>query len=307
MTIKLVYGLPLHTAPTHPDFIRPDVLARLSARAEERGYAGIFLTEHPVPSENWRSAGGHDAFDPFVALAAMAMVTKTVRLFTYLTVVPYRNPFLWAKSVATLDRMSEGRVELGMGTGYQKGEFSALGVDFEERNALFDEALEVAKAAWSGEVVSYNGLHFSAKANRSLPTPLQRPHPPFWFGGNASLTLRRIVANDGGWMPLPSSRAASSTLHSPPLETLSDLQGYLDRLGTLADEATKPKPPVIYCLPRKTTTTAQQRLDLVGNLVSMGVEWLSINGEGVNEAEAVEFLDEIADELSLVGPYDGRR
>lgn len=307
MGVRIVYGLPLHTAPTEPDFIKPEVLAHLSGHAEERGFAGIFLTEHPVPSENWRAAGGHDAFDPFVALASMAMVTKTVRLFTYLTVVPYRNPFLWAKTVATLDRMSNGRLELGMGTGYQKGEFAALGVDFDERNALFDEALEVAKLAWSGEVVAVNGSRFNAKGNRSLPTPVQRPHPPLWFGGNAQLTLRRIVDHGGGWMPLPSSRAASATLHSPPLETLDDLAAYLDRLAGLARSAGKLRPPVIYCLPRASERATRERVQLISDLSALGVEWFSINGEGADERQALSFIDRIADQLGLEGPFDGVR
>ena len=92
-------------------------------------------------------AGGHQTLDPFVALAFAAAVTKRLRLLTYLAVVPYRNPFLLAKAAATLDRLSGGRFILGVGSGYLKTEFFALGVDFDERNALFDEALDVLPLA----------------------------------------------------------------------------------------------------------------------------------------------------------------
>ena len=101
------------------------------------------LTEHPIPGANWLAHGGHQTLDPFVGLAFAAAVTERIRLLTHLSVVPYRNPFLLAKSAATLDRCSKGRFILGIGTGYHKTEFFALGVDFDERNALFDEALEV--------------------------------------------------------------------------------------------------------------------------------------------------------------------
>ena len=296
--MKLVYGLPLHSCPPWPDFTDGGVLLDLGRQAEARGCAGVFLTEHPAPSQAWRESGGHDALDPFVALGAVSAVTERLRLFTYLTVVPYRNPFLLAKTVATLDRISGGRLELGTGTGYQKGEFAALGVDFDERNELFDESLEVMKLAFTGEPVVYEGRHFRSKGNALLPTPIQQPSPRLWFGGNSTITLQRIVDHDGGWMPLPNARSSTRALHSPALEGLDDMARYLERLGGMASEAGKPMPPVLYCLPRATQLASGDRLDHVRQVAGLGVEWFSVNGEGTNAAEASAFLDDITSELA---------
>jgi probable F420-dependent oxidoreductase len=286
--MKVVYGFPLHSCPPWPDFTDGAVLLDLARRAERRGYAGVFFTEHPAPSQLWRESGGHDALDPFVALGAVAAVTERVRLFTYLTVVPYRNPFLLAKTVATLDRLSAGRVELGTGTGYQKGEFAALGVDFAERNELFDESLAVMKAAWTGEPVAFSGRHFSSRGNTLQPTPVQTPGPRLWFGGNSRLTLQRVVDHDGGWMPLPNSAQSTRALHSPKLEGLEDLAGYLE-------------PPVLYCLPRLKDLGPGERVAHVRRVEELGIDWFSVNGEGTTAEEAAAFLDDVADELEL-GP-----
>src|SRR5207302_1471635 len=100
------------------------------------------------------------------------------------------------------DALSGGRVELGLGAGYQKAEFFALGVDFNERNALFDEALAVLPLAWSGRPFTYEGLHFSARDVCCQPAPVQQPGPPLWLGGNSKLTRRRVVDIGAGWMPM---------------------------------------------------------------------------------------------------------
>jgi len=125
------------------------------------------------------------------------LATSRLRLLTHLAVVPYRNPFLLAKSAATLDKISHGRLTLGVGTGYLKTEFFALGVDFDERNELFDEALEVLPLHWKGEPFSYEGKHFTARDVIARPRPAQDPIP-IWIGGNSKLTLRRVAEKAQG-------------------------------------------------------------------------------------------------------------
>src|SRR5690606_5897594 len=158
----------------------------------------------------WLAHGGHQSVDPFVALAFAAAATTRLRLLTYLAVVPYRNPFLLAKASATLDRMSGGRFVLGVGSGYHKTEFFALGVDFDERNALCDEALEVLPLAWSGEPFSYKGRHFEARDVIQLPRPTQRPIP-IWIGGNSKLARRRVARSAQGWMPMGGTEELAKT------------------------------------------------------------------------------------------------
>ncbi len=113
-------------------------IGKMASAAEAAGFTGLCLTEHPFPSERWLATlDGHHALDPFVGLAFAAASTSTTRLMTYLCVLPYRNPFLTAKSAMSLHVLSGGRLALGIGAGYLEDEFAALGVDFAERNEAF--------------------------------------------------------------------------------------------------------------------------------------------------------------------------
>ena len=124
---------------TEQDMLESGDVADIAVALERADWNGLSFTEHPAPGANWLERGGHQSLDPFIALAGAATVTTRLKLLSYLAVLPYRNPLMLAKTSATLDRISHGRFILGAGAGYLKGEFKALGVDFEERNALFDE------------------------------------------------------------------------------------------------------------------------------------------------------------------------
>src|SRR5690606_29467992 len=115
------------------------------------GFAGFSMSEHPYPDRKWLATGGHHAFDPFVSLSIAAEATKDIRLITYLMVVGYRNPYLGAKAVASLDLLSGGRVTLGIGAGYLESEFEALGADYKRRGKLLDEGVDAMRATWRGE------------------------------------------------------------------------------------------------------------------------------------------------------------
>ena len=132
--MKFSLGYPLAHHPIDDAFTTPQFMAEFARLAEECGYHSVNVTEHPIPGDKWLGAGGHHALDPFVALAFAAGATERIGLLTNITVVPYRNPFLLAKAVASLDRVAAGRFTLGVGTGYLKPEYFAVGVDFEERN-----------------------------------------------------------------------------------------------------------------------------------------------------------------------------
>jgi len=214
----------------------PDV-ARV---AEAAGWDGLALTEHPAPSASWLETGGHQSLDPFVALAAAAAATTTLALVTNLSVIPYRNPLVLAKSAATLNRMSEGRFFMGAGAGYLKSEYFAVGVDFSERNALFDEALEVMQLHWSGQPFDFDGLHFSARNIQARPVP-RHGGVPIWMGGNSNAALRRAAKYAVGWMPMTAPASVAKTARTPPVtspeelnERLSVLKGYAgDRFDEL--------------------------------------------------------------------------
>ncbi|HLM18348.1 MAG TPA: TIGR03619 family F420-dependent LLM class oxidoreductase, partial [Acidimicrobiia bacterium] len=162
---------PLIAHPYNPEFVSGEGLARFSRAAEAAGFDGIAFTDHPAPSDKWLNAGGHDALDPFAALPYVAAVTERIRLIPNIVVLPYRNPFHVAKSAATIDVLSGGRFTLSVATGYLRSEYRALGVDFEQRNALFEEALEAMRGVWSTDQYSFEGSGYTAKEISVNPKP----------------------------------------------------------------------------------------------------------------------------------------
>jgi probable F420-dependent oxidoreductase len=152
-----------------PGILAPGAVAGFARAAEECGYAAIAFTDHPAPSTKWIESGGEGVADPFSALGFCAALTTSIRLLTYVLVPPYRNPFVAAQQVATLDVLSGGRVTLGLGTGYLRGEFRAVGADLEHRRSTFDEHLEVMREAWAGREVNRDSPTFSAPGNQVLP------------------------------------------------------------------------------------------------------------------------------------------
>ena len=271
----------------YPETIGPDgnllaagPAAELAVAAEAAGWEGFAFTEHPAPGARWLSAGGHQTLDPFVALGHVAAVTERMQLLTYLAVAPYRNPLLMAKAAATVDLLSNGRFILGLGTGYLKAEFHALGVDFEERNALFDEALDVLPLHWSGEPFSYQGRHFDAREIIALPRPV-KSSIPIWIGGNAAITLERVADRAQGWMPLTSNVDISATTRTPHLATVDDLaariRGLRERAGARAaeiDVAFAYTDPTIADLDRDT----ERHRETFAALEEVGVTWVVIPG-----------------------------
>jgi probable F420-dependent oxidoreductase len=222
--MRVSLGLPVHRTDLGSEFLSSAALTTMARAAEASGFDAVFVTDHPCPGDDWLAHGGHHALDPFVALAFCAAATTRLRLHTNLYIAAYRNPLLSAKTVASLDALSGGRVILGIGAGYLEPEFAALGVGFDERNDLTDEAIGVMKAAWTGKSVQFAGRHFQAPGNTMLPSPVQRPHPPIWIGGNSKRAIRRAVELADGWAPMPNPARSARRRRSPALETLDDLR-----------------------------------------------------------------------------------
>src|SRR6201989_3378338 len=160
--MKFTFTHPMHSHPYNPELVTGSGIATVAAAAEAAGFVGFGSPDHPAPTQRWLESGGHDALDPFVALGFAAAHTTTLRLIPNVVVLPYRNPFVVAKAGATLDLLSGGRFTLAVGVGYLKREFTALGVDFDERADLVEEALAVIRAIWTTDDVTFEGTHFSA-------------------------------------------------------------------------------------------------------------------------------------------------
>jgi probable F420-dependent oxidoreductase len=254
------------------------------------------VTEHPFPVDDWLATGGHHALDPFVALSFAAAATTRVRLFTYLCVLPYRNPFLTAKAAASLDVLSGGRLDLGVGAGYLEGEFAALGVDFSERNELFDEAIEAVTAAWSEDGVERRGRHFVAAGNTMRPKPVQSPRPPIWVGGNSRAAIRRAAHLADGWLPMPNPRATVARRRSPALETVDDLRGMLDVLRAEREGSGRTgrldviAMPLVPFLPSAPDFDADRLVAHVAELAGMGVTGIAMGLPASGRQAHVEAL-----------------
>ncbi len=189
--------------------------ARVVQRAEELGYHSAWMADHIVVPEKIEAPypytqDGSVGFprktpfpDPFVLLGYIAARTQKILLGTSVVIVPYRNPLHVAKAVATVDLVSGGRFLFGVGVGWLKEEFDALGENFSERAPRTREYLRVMKALWQGGPASFEGKYFRFPGVHAVPTPVQKPHPPIIFGGESPAALRRVADLGDGWQPGP--------------------------------------------------------------------------------------------------------
>jgi probable F420-dependent oxidoreductase len=196
-------------------------LGTVARIAEEAGFDGFSMSDHPFPEQEWLSSGGHHAFDPLVSLSFAAASTRRIKLLTYVLVGGYRNPYLAANAVASLDVLSGGRMIVGMGAGYLRPEFEVLGADFAGRGKVLEEAIPAMRAAWTG--ADHPGPQFPAQGHRMLPAPAQPGGPPIWIGGNSKAARRRAVTLADGWIPMGQSREVAKITGTPALETVSEL------------------------------------------------------------------------------------
>lgn len=254
----------------------------VARHAEQVGFDGYSLTEHPAPGVRWLENGGHQSLDPFVALAAVGAATSRIRLITNLVVAPYRNPFLLAKAAATVDKLSDGRFTLGLGAGYLKGEFHALGVDFDERGGLFDELIDVLPLHWKGEAFSYTGRHFSARDVIALPRPVQDPIP-IWIGGNSAAARRRVINGAQGWMPMLGSAELSATTRT---RHIGDLDQLADLVAEVREQAGRPIE--IMC-----SYPPDEHPDGVAAYEKAGVTWLVISSRTHTWDDTRRYLDDL--------------
>jgi len=287
---------PLTTHPYNPEFVTKAGLTEFCAAAEAAGFSGIGFTDHPAPTEKWLQAGGHDALDPFSALAFCAAVTDRMRLIPNILVLPYRNPFLVAKAAATLDALSGGRFTLSVATGYLRAEYGALGVDFDQRNALFDDAIEVILGVWSEDDFAHQGLTFTAKGQTANPKP--DPFPPIWIGGNSRMSRRRVARYGNGWNPFPAPRILVQTAKTRALETLDDLRPMLDELWEFVEEAGRDRTEIDVSFgtnaggdPGGDAFNADAQLAAVDDLAQLGITWSAVGVPGDSLTHAIESLE----------------
>jgi probable F420-dependent oxidoreductase len=210
----------------------PSRWLEISIEAEQLGFESVWISDHLVlptrlrndvdPARPLPIKPETPVFDALVYLAYLASATTTLRLGTYVYQMALRHPFVSARSVATLDVLSGGRVELGVGAGYIAAEWDAAGIDFATRGARLDEAIGICKKLWDAPAVAYQGRFYSFGDVAFEPKPVQRPHPPLLIGGESKAALRRAIELGDGWIGMhhtpdtaaPVLRRVRDALHS---------------------------------------------------------------------------------------------
>jgi probable F420-dependent oxidoreductase len=306
MRFSVTYPLVQHGYD--PEFLSRNALKSFVQTAERSGFDGVGFTDHPAPTEKWLRSGGHDALEPFIAFAFCAGVTERLRFIPNIVVLPYRHPLLVAKIVATLDLVSDGRFTLAVATGYLRGEYKALGIDFEQRNALFDQAIEVMRGVWAADGFSYQGIGIDAKELAVNPKP--KPLPPLWIGGNSRMSRRRVARVGSGWTPFPAPRAMSQTTKTPPLETVEDLSRMLDELWQFLDEEGRDRSEIDVSFgtsaggslggPAFDPDTHREGLE---ELTGLGVTWGHVGVPHDSVAHALEALEQYGE--TVIAPSRG--
>lgn len=186
------------------DGLTPPELGRA---VEERGFESLFWTEHThIPVHSRHSSGGStrgyaETIDPFVALAAVAAVTTTLTLGTAVCLVAQRDPIITAKEVASLDQLSGGRFQFGVGAGWNRMEMANHGTDPRTRMAVLADRVRAMRKIWTAEEAEYHGEFVDFGPIWSWPKPAQQPHPPVLVGGNGPGTEDRVLDFGDGWLP----------------------------------------------------------------------------------------------------------
>jgi probable F420-dependent oxidoreductase len=210
----------------------------VAQHAEAAGIESLWTFEHVMVPMDYESKYPYSAsgkmgiapegwfVDPLISLAHVAAATKTIRLGTGVNIFPQTNPLLFAKQAASIDVLCGGRLTVGLGIGWLKEEYEAMGTPFARRGKRFDDYLEAVKKVWSGDVVEHQSEFLSWHGFKSYPIPVQKPHPPILIGGTTNKTLERVVTAANGWYA--------------PSDSQDELARQIEELGQMAARANRP-------------------------------------------------------------------
>jgi probable F420-dependent oxidoreductase len=254
----------------------PDSMVALAQRGEALGFDSISLGDHILvpksiqsdypytPNGEFPGASNPQAMEQITTLAYLAGCTEKIRLATSVLIVPHRNPLVAAKALATLDYLSGGRLIIGVGVGWMREEFDAIGCEpFDERGAVTDEYIRAFKELWTSDNPTFEGKYVSFSDIHFQPKPVQKPHPPLWVGGESRPAIRRAATLCDGWYPIGNNPAF-------PVGTPEALQASIGRLRSTAERAGR-NPDEIQIIYRTNdyrmtgTDTSSDRIPFTGN------------------------------------------
>lgn len=260
-SIRVVrFGIPL--GGVHPGLWR-----ELTVAAEELGYESVWLPEHLVLPSVMSGSPHHGQshppippqtpmFDAIAYLSYLAGLTQTIRLGTYVYNIGLRHPFISARAATTLDIVSSGRFDFGVGASWLREEWDAAGLDFSTRGARVDESLEVCRALWTDPTVEHHGRFFDFDAVAFEPKPIQPGGPPLHIGGDGAIALQRVARFGDGWIPMN--------------HTLEQLPSSVATLNRLWDERGRAGRPIV------TTSVPIASADDVRRAAEAGVDRLVV-------------------------------
>jgi probable F420-dependent oxidoreductase len=269
-------------------------IVQLATQAEAAGFASVWVHDHVFNAGHvFHRIGGKPYYEPLTLLSYVAARTERVGLGTSVLVLPYHNPIRLAKSAASLDVLSGGRLMLGVGVGAVAPESEAMGSPYAERGAITDEAIAIMKELWTQEDPSFAGKYHRFSGMKFSPKPLQQPHIPFLIGGNSRAAIRRAVRLGNGWHPFAISP-----------ETLSQGMRYLQEQAQLAGRGVS-EIPVSVSIPLGPSGARRVALgmdpgEIVRNIqayASVGVQMLVIPGHTPKLTEIRAALDMLAGEV----------
>ena len=307
------------TLPGRGPLAEPESLGQLARRADELGFAYLAVPDHIVVPRTIDSRYPYSAtgafpgsasgscLDQFSVLSFVAAMTRQARLVTSVTVIPHRGAVEQAKLVATIDVLSQGRMTLGVGAGWMREEFEALGVpSFDQRGRVTDEYLEVFKCLWTEDDPEFDGEFVQFRNISFLPKPVQDPHPPIWVGGESAPALRRTARYGDTWYPI------GSNPHFP-LDTVERFSARVARLGEIASEEGRDPASIslVYCATwanegavklegggrHLLTGSAQDLQEDITALRNAGVVGLMLNFQRVTLAQSLDAMQHFADEV----------
>ena len=300
--MKYTVTLPTDQVGQAAEFVSAQAVAEMAAAIEAAGFAACNVTDHPFPPADWVSSGGHHALDPLVTLAVAAAATTRLRLHTNVFIPAYRNPFIAAKGVATLDALAGGRVILGVAAGYLAGEFAALGAPYEDRGAALDAAIAAMRQAWTGQQVEADGAGWSARGNVMLPHPSAAAHPPIWIGGNSRAARRRAAAVGQGWSPFPARRGLAAATGTVELDGPEALRRGIGELRSEAERYGRTEPLDICTTPfshphSRPALDSARLADEAAALAELGVTWLAVRLPAPSRAEFLRNVERFGEQV----------
>lgn len=263
----------------------PEAAARVAQAAEAAGFESVWTGEHVVLPDPQAPPSPlpplYPLLDPAVALAFIAAHTKTVKLGTGIIILPQRNPLVLAKELASVDVVSGGRLIFGLGIGYLKAEFDALGAPFDQKGPRSMDYLQAMKAVWTQEKPAYQGQFAAFHDIQARPQPVQKPHPPVVIGGHTKEAFRRAVQYGNGWYGFALDLAATEKCLTGLKEAAQQVQ----------------RPTELGALEISITPGPQLDLEMAKRYADLGVHRLIPFRRGKTEQELLDFISQTRDAL----------